>query len=347
MPPAGQPGRPAAAGHGARRGRLQPAVAAPGGHLRSSSTASPSRPRWPELADDGDRATRACAPGEPFGLVGSSSLLWRDTRAGARPAPAGPRPLQRHADEASYGWVRQGADAGVYGDDDIYAVRILDAAAAHRPHLPEQRPQLRSRRRRAPAHPRRDPGAQACRQARQRPLDPDGKSRRHAASWPRSRPTPRSRSRRSTSTAWCSTWRRPGTRCGPGEVRNDCGGCHAHSQQPLDFETHRRRRSRLRGPRPRRAPRRSSPSTAPGSRRCDGAPAARRSTVEFFRDVRPILEARCASLPRRRQPARRAAAARRAARAPRGQRPAPTSPGADCEAALRRHRRPGHGSRRS
>jgi hypothetical protein len=21
----------------------------------------------------------------------------------------------------------------------------------------------------------------------------------------------------------------------PGEIRNDCGGCHAHSQQPTDF----------------------------------------------------------------------------------------------------------------
>ena len=30
----------------------------------------------------------------------------------------------------------------------------------------------------------------------------------------------------------------------PGEVRNDCGGCHAHSQKPTDFEQHRRGASR-------------------------------------------------------------------------------------------------------
>ena len=29
----------------------------------------------------------------------------------------------------------------------------------------------------------------------------------------------------------------------PGEVRNDCGGCHAHSQKPTDVRADRRRRS--------------------------------------------------------------------------------------------------------
>ena len=43
----------------------------------------------------------------------------------------------------------------------------------------------------------------------------------------------------------------------PGEIRNDCGGCHAHSQKPTDFERHRRREARLRGLRPDAARRRS------------------------------------------------------------------------------------------
>ena len=30
----------------------------------------------------------------------------------------------------------------------------------------------------------------------------------------------------------------------PGEVRNDCGGCHAHSQKPTAVRADRRRRSR-------------------------------------------------------------------------------------------------------
>ncbi len=32
----------------------------------------------------------------------------------------------------------------------------------------------------------------------------------------------------------------------PGEIRHDCGGCHAHSQKPTDFKRHRRREARLR-----------------------------------------------------------------------------------------------------
>ena len=36
----------------------------------------------------------------------------------------------------------------------------------------------------------------------------------------------------------------------PGEVRNDCGGCHAHSQKPTLFKHDRRREAGLRGLRP-------------------------------------------------------------------------------------------------
>ena len=34
---------------------------------------------------------------------------------------------------------------------------------------------------------------------------------------------------------WFSTILKPWHQVRPGEVRNNCGGCHGHSQQPLDF----------------------------------------------------------------------------------------------------------------
>ena len=42
----------------------------------------------------------------------------------------------------------------------------------------------------------------------------------------------------------------------PGEVRNDCGGCHAHSQKPTDFKQTAAAKARLYGLRPDRSRRR-------------------------------------------------------------------------------------------
>ena len=43
----------------------------------------------------------------------------------------------------------------------------------------------------------------------------------------------------------------------PGEVSNDCGGCHAHSQKPTPFEQTAAAQTRLRHLRPDRKARRS------------------------------------------------------------------------------------------
>jgi hypothetical protein len=77
----------------------------------------------------------------------------------------------------------------------------------------------------------------------------------------------------------------------PGEVRTDCGGCHAHSQQPLDFA--------------------ETAAAQPGYQVWDlvaetplltqttgGEPALRSEdagvvNVEFYRDIRPILQRSC------------------------------------------------------
>ena len=70
----------------------------------------------------------------------------------------------------------------------------------------------------------------------------------------------------------------------PGEIRNDCGGCHAHSQKPTAVRGHRRGQARLHGLRPDRADaaadrRRSTTSPArSGTRRTRPACASRRAS---------------------------------------------------------------------
>lgn len=58
----------------------------------------------------------------------------------------------------------------------------------------------------------------------------------------------------------------------PGEVRTDCGGCHAHSKPPLDFATT------------------AAVQTVPVD-----LTISQPWTVEFFRDIRPILQSKCVS----------------------------------------------------
>ena len=79
----------------------------------------------------------------------------------------------------------------------------------------------------------------------------------------------------------------------PGEVRTDCGGCHAHSQQPLDFE-------RTAAARPDYQVWDLVHQTPLVTRTADGknglkvveAPVV---NVEFLRDIRPILDRSCVS----------------------------------------------------
>lgn len=66
----------------------------------------------------------------------------------------------------------------------------------------------------------------------------------------------------------------------PGEVRTDCGGCHYHSHAPVDFAT-----------------------TAAASTPPVDLTQTQPTSVEFLRDVRPILQAKCVSCHRGTTPA--------------------------------------------
>src|SRR5262249_48219066 len=86
--------------------------------------------RLPALANDG-KASKHLPEGTPFGLVGTSSLYKRESfPRGA--VPKGSVTAGGYASAAfsysmhsPFNWGGQGADAGLYENGDIHAIRIL------------------------------------------------------------------------------------------------------------------------------------------------------------------------------------------------------------------------------
>jgi hypothetical protein len=184
--------------------------------------------------------------GTPFGLVGTSSLYKREcypngvvpsgTVTAASQTP-NDRPKQwKDLNVSRFGkpgnWGEQGADAGLYENSDIWGIRILalepvsDAIYRQKKHFAlgsnaEERVRIL--------------GEFPVRkfQGDQQPLDPDGN------------PDTSFLAKIPADIAWtfqtldhngmvlnmAQTWHQ----VRPGEIRNNCGGCHAHSQQPTDF----------------------------------------------------------------------------------------------------------------
>jgi hydrazine synthase alpha subunit-like protein len=248
---------------------------------------------WPALDDD-EVAEEDLVPGEPFGLIGSSSLLWRDTEPALGQFQPDRDPFNTTR-EFLYGWVHQGADAGVYADDDVYAVRILMQQAQTDRLYPNNGPEYEV------------VGGERMRILGELPVrgplsgKPGGATVRHpdgalAADTSFLAKVPADTSitfqaldRRGMVLNMAQTWHQ----VRPGEARYDCGGCHAHSKPPLDFELTAAAHAGY----PVRDLARTTPLLAFDAA---GEPslqtvAAHAVTVEYFRDVVPILQARCAS----------------------------------------------------
>lgn len=185
--------------------------------------------------------------GTPFGLVGTSSLYKRESYPnGVVPAgsvtassqtPNDRKKQWRELAVSRFGkpgnWGEQGADAGLYDNSDIWGIRILalepvsDAVFKQRRHYAlgsnsEERIRIL--------------GEFPVRKFRgdDQPLDPD------------SNPDTSFLAKIPADIAWtfqtldnrgmvlnmAQTWHQ----VRPGEIRHNCGGCHAHSQQPTAFE---------------------------------------------------------------------------------------------------------------
>jgi hypothetical protein len=198
------------------------------------------------LVNDGSRSKHLPA-GTPFGLVGTSSFYKREsypgggvpedsvtaTYVGNDSRQALLRGLESfNGTEQNSNWTSQGAEAGLYTNEDVHAVRILvmepttdrrNGPAARRRFFNHANERLRI----LGEIPVRkfDGGKQ--------PIDADGN------------PDTSFLAKIPADVAWTfqtldrdgmvlnasQTWHQ----LRPGEIRHDCGGCHAHSQQPTQF----------------------------------------------------------------------------------------------------------------
>jgi mono/diheme cytochrome c family protein len=184
------------------------------------------------LANDGKLAPHL-PEGTPFGLVGTSSLYKRESY------PLGEvKPGSVTATGAAYAvfptrehrtnWDGQGADAGLYTNNEIHAIRIIAMEPATFSVQHKFRNSANERFRILGEIPvRKFTGDK-------QPTDPDGN------------PDTSFLAKIPADVAWtfqtldkdgmmlnmAQTWHQ----IRPGEVRNNCGGCHAHSQKPTEFK---------------------------------------------------------------------------------------------------------------
>ncbi|MEM1245659.1 MAG: hypothetical protein AAGK22_04775 [Acidobacteriota bacterium] len=245
----------------------------------------------PWLPNDGTLHSELPA-GTPFGLVGSSSVYKRESFPGRVKSWAntfdGLDAFNTSENEQSSNWFAQGADAGKYGDSDIWALRVLSMEPnTHRSYGPNYGRQFENhaneRLRILGEVPlRKTSGGQTV-------MDPEGNpDTSFLLKLPADTPfTFQTIDRNGMTLNMSQTWHQ----VRPGEQRVDCGGCHAHSQLPLDFNT--------------------TAAGQPGFQPLDlhqltpllsadegGNPTrvdhqAKVIDVEFLRDIRPILQSRC------------------------------------------------------
>jgi hypothetical protein len=264
--------------------------------------------RLAPLANDG-KLSAHLPEGTPFGLVGSSSLYKRETFPDglvARGSVTATWPSEKQPVPYDMGWQNwrsQGADAGLYSNEDVHAVRILvmdpttdrrdgpKPGRLFRSHAMERLRILGE----IPVRKFGEPGASA---PGGQPLDPDGN------------PDTSFLAKIPADVAWtfqtldkngmvlnmAQTWHQ----LRPGEVRTDCGGCHAHSQQPTPFaKTAAAREDYPLFDLTKRTPLLTNRAHDESGRKWDsqGETGLRYDkavkTVEYYRDVKPILQRSC------------------------------------------------------
>ncbi len=205
----------------------------------------PEPKRLGPLANDG-RLTPLLPEGTPFGLVGASSLYKRESSpdgtvppgkvtaefAGGKDPWRGLDAFTSHGNGMPINWHNQGADAGLYSNDEIHAIRLL----AMEPTTDRGRGPKSGRLFHSHAQERlRILGEIPVRkfQGDEQPRDPDGHpDTSFLAKIPADTAfTFQTIDRHGMVLNMAQTWHQ----LRPGEVRNNCGGCHAHSQKPTDF----------------------------------------------------------------------------------------------------------------
>ena len=265
------------------------------------------------LANDGT-LTKHLPAGTPFGLVGTSSFYKREsypngvvkpgtvtaTFAGATGDATGFQdldPFNSTLDGVSLNWFNQGADAGRYTNDDIHAVRIL----AMEPTTDRNKGPNSGRTFRSHASERlRILGEIPLRKftGAKESADPDGNpDTSFLAKIPADVGfTFQTLDRHGMVLNMAQTWHQ----VRPGEIRNDCGGCHAHSQKPTDFKLTAAAKPDyavfdLTGQTPLLTTKAKDESKQKWDAKDETGVRyeAGVKNVEYFRDVKPILDRSC------------------------------------------------------
>jgi hypothetical protein len=184
--------------------------------------------------------------GSPFGLVGTSSFYKRESYpngavpkgsvtakyAGGNDPYQGLGAFTSHGNGMPLNWHNQGADSALYTNDDIHAVRILVMEPTT-----DRKGAKSGRGFHNHAHERlRILGEIPLRtfENGKQPLDPDGNpDTSFLAKVPADTAfTFQTLDENGMALNMAQTWHQ----LRPGEVRTNCGGCHAHSQEPTRFE---------------------------------------------------------------------------------------------------------------
>ena len=243
----------------------------------------------PWLPNDGSQSPELPA-GTPFGLVGTSSFYKRNSKPGIGNSRFGGLDAFNTSQNGdSSNWGTQGGDAGKYTNDEIYAVRVLAMEpSSHRSYGPAEGTSYRNH-----ANERlRILGEIPLRKvdsAGKPILDGDGNpDTSFLAKIPADVPfTFQTLDKDGLVLNMSQTWHQ----VRPGEVRKDCGGCHAHAQLGTDFATTAASRSDY-------AIADLTRSTPLLTKDGAGKPVfaslpVRSVDVEYYRDIKPILQRSC------------------------------------------------------
>mgnify|MGYP000664833258 CR=1 FL=1 len=249
----------------------------------------------PWLPNDGSLHSQL-PKGTPYGLVGTSSFYKRESFPGSASSSNtfnGLDAFNTSENNQSSNWSTQGSDAGIYDNDEIWAVRILamepNSDRGYGPHSnPAGGVQFSShaneRLRILGEIPLRNLDANG-----DPVIDNDGNpDTSFMAKIPADTPfTFQTIDRNGLALNTSQTWHQ----VRPGEVRNDCGGCHAHSSEPLDFDTTAAADANY-------SIWDLTKSTPLVSQDNDGAmvldvQGGGVANIEFFKDIRPVLERSC------------------------------------------------------
>jgi hypothetical protein len=265
------------------------------------------------LLNDGKRSPHL-PEGTPFGLVGTSSLYKRETYPhGSIPPgkvtatyPGGNDPFQGLGTLAYTGiagnWFVQGADTCRYDNSEIHAIRILTTEPTTSPRYTGKGKRLwwnvaNERLRILGEIPVRHfppPRPKATGQ----PLDPDGYPDTSFLvkipadiAW-----TFQTLDKHGMVLNTSQTWHQ----LRPGEIRNDCGGCHAHSQKPTIFkDTAAARPDYVPFDLTKQTPLLTTKKLDQSGKKWDAADSTGLrfekgvKNVEYFRDIKPIFDKSC------------------------------------------------------